>query len=84
MALERLERAIEARRDAATADDRQFIQRVRLEHPDLLLFEQEDGEPLPLLCMVTGLAVMATDRVFGDPETGYVVLKQALRVMRAL
>ncbi|WP_155831230.1 hypothetical protein [Hyphomicrobium sp. 802] len=48
-----------------------------------MIGEGED-EPLPLLCMVTGLAVMANDRVFGNPETGYVVLKQALRVMRAI
>lgn len=48
------------------------------------MIDEDEGEPLPLLCMVTGMAVMATDRVFGSPESGYVVLKHALRVMRAL
>ncbi len=83
-ALDQLERAIETRRTAATAEDRKFIQKVRSENPDLLMIGEGEDEPLPLLCMVTGLAVMANDRVFGNPETGYVVLKQALRVMRAI
>jgi len=74
-----LDKAIEARRDAATAKDRAFIEATRRERPDLLMIDEPGCEPIPVLCMVTGLAMFATDRVFGNPETGFAVLKHGLR-----
>jgi hypothetical protein len=76
-----LDDALETRKSEVTGEDRRFIEQAREANPELLMIEDPDGYAMPVICMASGLAVFASDRIIGDPEAGYVVLKCALRYL---
>ncbi len=72
-----LEKAIADRRERVCGADRATLQMAKRQYPDLLLVEM-DGELLPARCIVTGLALFDGDELYGDPETGFAVLRKAV------
>jgi hypothetical protein len=73
-----LEAAEQKFRHAAADGDKDVIAAAKRAHPDIAC-EGEGHEALPLVCMVTKLAVFADDPLYGDRNAGFVVLRDAVR-----
>jgi hypothetical protein len=76
-----LEVALNARCEATTLIDRQFLEHARRENPDLVLFNEADGDAMPVLCMATGLAIFTGDAIIGNTDAGFAALKDAIKIV---
>lgn len=78
-----LEAAEQKFRHAAADGDNRVVAAAKRAHPDIAC--EGDGEAaLPLVCMVTNLAVFADDALYGVREAGFVVLRDAVQPVPCL